>query len=265
MTIGFVIPAWNAVRWIRDTLQSLVDQSSRDWRAVVVDDGSTDMTADVSNGFRRKRYKAAARIDTITVPHGGLAKAANAGVAHLLENPPDLIGCCGSDDRLSEHYVRDLIDAFKQKPALMCAFPRVQEFGIRVKEWRPGEYMPGKLAETNLVPGCAAWRWQVWQRLHGFDERFVAGFEDWHFAARAEITGIIGPYNVPKFVPDAVYYHRAREDSLTDTMPVEYRAWAAREIASLFPAQSVAPFVHVPQSKAAAIVRGPFNLRSDDA
>lgn len=263
MTIGFVIPAWNAVRWIRDTLQSLVDQSSHDWRAVVVDDGSTDQTGDVSTGFRRKRYKAAARIDTITIPHSGLARAVNSGLDHLYPKAPDLIACCGSDDRLSEHYVRDLLDAFKQKPALMCAFPRVQEFGIRVKEWRPGAYAPGLLAETNLVPGCAAWRRQVWQQLGGFDPRFTAGFEDWHFAARAELAGIIGPYNVPKFVPDAVYYHRAREDSLTDTMPVEYRAWATREIGALFSKPSVAPFVHVPQSKAAAIVRGPFNLRSD--
>lgn len=50
MSIRVVIPAYNAARWIGDAIASVLAQTFCDWRLVVVDDGSTDGTADVVAG-----------------------------------------------------------------------------------------------------------------------------------------------------------------------------------------------------------------------
>ena len=261
--IGFVVPAWNASRWIKETLKSLLAQTSDCWRAIVVNDGSTDDTGDQVDRFRRTHRLADDRIWLTRVQHGGLAKAVNAGIRQL-GGHVDCLACVGADDHVSEHYVERLLAPFTN-PAVLATFPRVIEFGMRIKEWHPGPYKPGVLAEKNIIPGCAVWRTKVWHKLQGFDERFVAGMEDWHFAARAEAQAVIGPYNGPVFVPEAVYYHRARIDSLTDSMTSEYRAWATRTIRELFPQPALTEFHHIPLAKSAALVRGPFDLDQESA
>ena len=45
--VGIVIAALNAEPYIGETLQSIRDQTFEDWQCVVVDDGSTDRTAEI--------------------------------------------------------------------------------------------------------------------------------------------------------------------------------------------------------------------------
>ena len=42
--VSVIIPAYNRVEFIGETLQSLKDQTYRHWEAIVTDDGSTDGT-----------------------------------------------------------------------------------------------------------------------------------------------------------------------------------------------------------------------------
>jgi glycosyltransferase involved in cell wall biosynthesis len=46
-SVSVVIPAYNVARYIGETLASVVAQSLTDWECIVVDDGSTDQTAEV--------------------------------------------------------------------------------------------------------------------------------------------------------------------------------------------------------------------------
>ncbi len=45
--VSFVIPAKNAEAWIAETLESVIEQTYKDWECIVVDDHSTDDTAEV--------------------------------------------------------------------------------------------------------------------------------------------------------------------------------------------------------------------------
>ena len=40
--VSVVIPVFNKAEWIEETLNTVMDQSYRDWEAIVIDDGSTD-------------------------------------------------------------------------------------------------------------------------------------------------------------------------------------------------------------------------------
>jgi glycosyltransferase involved in cell wall biosynthesis len=52
--VSILIPAYNAEKWIGDTLQSAVAQTWPRKEIIVVDDGSTDRTADVARCFASK-------------------------------------------------------------------------------------------------------------------------------------------------------------------------------------------------------------------
>lgn len=76
MNVSIIIPAYNAAETIADTLESLLAQTHSNWEAIVVDDGSTDATAEITKGFVDRDK----RIRMIKQPNGGEGTARNAGI-----------------------------------------------------------------------------------------------------------------------------------------------------------------------------------------
>jgi glycosyltransferase involved in cell wall biosynthesis len=74
--ISVIVPAYNVEQYIAATLCSLQTQSHRDFEALVVDDGSTDNTAEIVRSFtsRDSRFK------LFSKPNGGLSSARNYGI-----------------------------------------------------------------------------------------------------------------------------------------------------------------------------------------
>ena len=50
-SISIIIPAYNAEIYITETINSVINQSFRNWELIVVDDGSTDRTANIIKEF----------------------------------------------------------------------------------------------------------------------------------------------------------------------------------------------------------------------
>lgn len=55
MKISAVIPAYNAERYISDAIESILSQTAPVDEIIVVDDGSTDKTAEAASRFERTR------------------------------------------------------------------------------------------------------------------------------------------------------------------------------------------------------------------
>jgi glycosyltransferase involved in cell wall biosynthesis len=77
--IDVVIPVYNGERYIEAALCSVLRQSYRPQRIVVVDDGSTDHTGDV---VRRVKETSSMEILYIPKAHGGVNSARNVGLTH---------------------------------------------------------------------------------------------------------------------------------------------------------------------------------------
>jgi len=85
------MPAYNAEATIADSITSLIAQTYRDWRLTVLDDGSTDRTAEICSALARKD----SRIKLVQLEHQGLCNALNHGL-RIAETP--LVGRLDSDD-----------------------------------------------------------------------------------------------------------------------------------------------------------------------
>ena len=98
--VTVIIPAWNAQRFLEATLESLLGQSHRNLRILVVDDGSSDSTP----AILERIHRADPRLQYWTVPNGGPAKARNFALDHL---PPetDYVMFLDADDLLLEDAV----------------------------------------------------------------------------------------------------------------------------------------------------------------
>ena len=76
MTVSVVMPAYNAASTIGSAMRSVALQTHRDWELIVVDDGSTDQTAELAAAAAA----ADRRIRLIRQRNQGVAAARNAGI-----------------------------------------------------------------------------------------------------------------------------------------------------------------------------------------
>ena len=50
--IGVVIPVYNAEKSIEKSINSLLNQTFKDWLAIIINDGSTDNTVEIINNIK---------------------------------------------------------------------------------------------------------------------------------------------------------------------------------------------------------------------
>lgn len=74
--ISVVIPVYNVEAYLRECLDSVLNQSYADWEAVCVNDGSTDGSANILAEYAERDH----RIQVITRSNGGLSAARNTGI-----------------------------------------------------------------------------------------------------------------------------------------------------------------------------------------
>jgi len=74
--VSVIMPAYNTEQYIGDSIQSVLDQTYTNWELLVVDDGSTDKTAEIVGAFTDTD----SRVKYFFQPNGGQSKARNIGI-----------------------------------------------------------------------------------------------------------------------------------------------------------------------------------------
>lgn len=90
--VSIITPVYNAERFVERTIRSTLAQSFEDWEQIVVDDGSTDATAEIVRTFHDPRIR------YIRLPHRGLASLGETYNAALRTARGELIGILEGDD-----------------------------------------------------------------------------------------------------------------------------------------------------------------------
>lgn len=77
MKICVIVPAYNAARYLPETVQSVQNQKGSDWELIVVNDGSRDDTGPLADRLAAEDP----RIRVVHQPNAGLSGARNGGIA----------------------------------------------------------------------------------------------------------------------------------------------------------------------------------------
>lgn len=90
--VTVVTPTYQAGRWVRQCIESVLSQTFADWELIVVDDGSTDGTPDLVESYRDPRVRC------VRLPHRGLRGLAATYNAALRLGRGDLVAVLEGDD-----------------------------------------------------------------------------------------------------------------------------------------------------------------------
>jgi glycosyltransferase involved in cell wall biosynthesis len=213
-TVSVVVPVYNGGRSIRQTLTSVLAQTRSDIEVIVVDDGSTDDTAEIVRTFTRRD----SRVRLLRQSNGGVAAARNRGIR---EARGDFVAPIDADDVWLPEYLERQVAALEAGgPAVTfcyAGFFRLDEAN-RVMQLPRGHGAPSadyiSLLRRNLV-GCGSatvFRRDAVLAVGGYDEslraRHAQGCEDWKLilmlASRSTGTSVADPLVGYRDRPDAM-------------------------------------------------------------
>ena len=105
--ISIVIPLYNKEKSIAKTLESVWAQTYTDWECIIVNDGSTDKSADVIREWIETRNeKRETRFRVINQENGGVCSARNRGIRESVRES-EFIAFLDADDLWDKDYLKE--------------------------------------------------------------------------------------------------------------------------------------------------------------
>jgi len=98
--ITIIMPMYNSSKSIQNTLNSFVNQTSKDFELIIVDDKSSDNSVELANIYKDK-----INLQIYTKDHEGLCKAVSYGIKHA---SGDYIASIDSDDTIDDKYIETM-------------------------------------------------------------------------------------------------------------------------------------------------------------
>lgn len=147
--VSVVVPVFNAERFLRETLESLLCQTYRPIEIITVDDGSTDSSPDILREFSD-------RIQRIHQENQGVGVARNVGVEHSVGS---YIAFCDADDIWFPGKLKSQMEIVKRHPCIGVVggfMENIDELGRTLKSChRPLNLYdkPMKLQQAFLMEG----------------------------------------------------------------------------------------------------------------
>lgn len=108
---SIIIPVYNAEKYLRDCLNSILNQTFDDFEVILINDGSQDSSAMICESYSRQD----SRVRTITISNNGVSHARNVGLA---EAKGRYITFIDSDDWIEPDTLRAYFQAFSEDDSI---------------------------------------------------------------------------------------------------------------------------------------------------
>jgi glycosyltransferase involved in cell wall biosynthesis len=188
--VSVVIPAFDEEAFIAEAIESVLSQTYGNVETIVVDDGSTDRTAEIASGYDE--------VKLVKQENGGLSNARNSGVR---ASSGELLAFLDSDDEMLPDRLEIQVRHLLAGPTFGCVLGsqelRVEE-GAELPFWAQGTQSPMfstrgvfDITDTpDLYPVSVLLSRELFDRIGGFDESLLKGGEDADLIMRLNEAGV---------------------------------------------------------------------------
>lgn len=220
MTFSIIIPIYNMEQHLERCLNSIVNQTYSDLEIILINDGSTDMSASICDTIAKKDQ----RIIVIHQPNSGVSSARNRG---LEQASGDYISFIDPDDWVEATMYETLAFHFNNKEIDILRFNAYRKGEILNPLPFEGEYSGEKLEEEIMLPLIGAKEFGgmfilgvLW--LHVYKRRLIDQYairfnkqlrrcEDRLFT----LTSALHAKNI-LFINDVLYHYEVYDESLSN-------------------------------------------------
>ena len=161
--VSVILPVYNVEKYIRQCLDSIVNQTLKDIQIICVDDGSTDSSPEIIEEYARKD----SRVIAIHQENGGAGAARNNGLRHAAGK---YLSFLDSDDFFELNMLEEAYNCAEQYGADFVVFKSNQYFEdsdcykdvnwvVRYSELPPYQPFNRRAITSNVFKVCVGWAW----------------------------------------------------------------------------------------------------------
>lgn len=216
--ISVIIPVYNVSKYIRECLDSVINQTFDDWEGILIDDGSSDGSGSICDEYAARDH----RFRVIHQENQGLVAARNRG---LPTAKGDYIAWVDSDDIVHPQWLEAMLHISSTHD---CDIAVVNYTGFRDTnelDFKPIDVKaPVKISQGDAINQLYHYKLSasVWNKLYNKriiqDTTFhIAKGEDWDFNLQMLLKV---PYIYVSQTP--LYYYRIREGALTNGYDIDF-------------------------------------------
>lgn len=123
--IGIIVPVYNAERYLKECIGSILKQTYKNFRIIIIDDGSTDSSGKICDYFAKKDN----RIIVIHQENKGIAVTRKTAVLSSIAQQMDYIMFVDADDTLNKMALEKMYNMILKYDAdCVC--------GMSIKQWK---------------------------------------------------------------------------------------------------------------------------------
>ena len=193
--ISVIIPVYNGEKTLRETIESVLNQTESDFELIVINDGSRDATLDIVASIQDPRLK------VFSYPNAGVSASRNRGFSHA---EGKFIAFLDADDLWTPDKLEAQLRVLQENPQAAVAYSWTDHIDESSQFLSPGPHvtLSGDVYARLLLGNFLSNGSNVLIRAHaltevgGFDELLTHG-EDWdmwlRLAARYHFVAV--PYS----------------------------------------------------------------------
>jgi glycosyltransferase involved in cell wall biosynthesis/ubiquinone/menaquinone biosynthesis C-methylase UbiE len=198
--LSVIIPYYNGHKYIRETIESLTNQTMNDFEVILINDGSDHPESiDVLDKIRADNY-----VRVVDCQHRGLSAARNRGA---LEARAEYLMFLDSDDLLDKSAIEKLMLMAVFHPLAAFIYSGVVHFGD-IEGTTIVPFNPFRLVKENYLTFTCLINRSVYMRLGGMDENITDSYEDYDFWLRLISEGFQG-----RLLPEPLFMYRRHSES----------------------------------------------------
>jgi glycosyltransferase involved in cell wall biosynthesis len=194
--VSVVLPTFNRAHLIEAAVRNVLAQDYPDFELIVVNDGSTDATAEVLGGLQREL--ADPRLRVITKQNGRVPRALNSGFEQARG---EYLSWTSDDNAYRPGAISAMVRSLEREPQAVLVFADVQ---LIEPDGKPGEVIHTgpveDLSWRNVVGGCFLYRRTAAQQAGAYDPSMEL-VEDYDYWLRLAQVGEL--VRLPRVLYDA--------------------------------------------------------------
>lgn len=172
--VSIIIPCYNQESFITEAIESALNQTYKNLEIVVINDASTDNSAQIIQSFADKNSNIVFLNETV---NKGVVKSKNLAISKC---SGDYILPVDGDDKIENTYVEKAVAILDKDEDVRIAYARTQLFGSINEEFKLADFSPAKIIFNNCIPNTAMFRKEDFIAVGGYHEYMKDGWEDWN-------------------------------------------------------------------------------------
>ena len=207
--VSIIIPIYNYGHFLAEAIDSVMAQTYRPIEVIVVDDGSTDNTANIATSYPDIQY--------IYQPNQGVSVARNTGISKARGR---FIAFLDADDTWHPDKLKIQIQHLRENPNIGYNICKIKNY-LEPEINRDPRIISALYGYDQIGGFTIVCTKSIFELVGGFDPRYKAG-EDFDWFTRAKDKGI-----AMAIVPDILLNRRIHNNNLSYQNPQE---WLPRRV-----------------------------------